>query len=1509
MFVLRYVFSICLFAAVLNGIAIAQQPQSSTEWIKQAKALAEAKKYDEARVAFSRAIAASPREAHVYYFRGMFFKDSLQDLESAKGDFLQATTLKPGDDLYWDELSSVLAGLDEFDEFKKLAISRGQSPLFAKSILRLISAERWQDGLEVLEAYQKQRRMPGYQSPYKASIEDLFEHKHRAILCYGLGRTREGHDAANRYRETAITLSHGTHMPGIVVAIIPVDPVAEFERELATFRTMHTELSPSEFVAMVENFGLLDRLEGTQRSKLLARGSQLQPRTPQDDLSLALWQLTLLEYDLSSAEDSAPIIEKYLSRAKSKQLDIGLAERRWQQTKDRIIKQQTQIEGVRKRLPELVTQVRKAEENFLKSGDWKKAIQAWNRLVADSGNDPEVLVNRFFSQSFQGYADSDLRSSEASKLLESLPADHFGRAPIRQWIAEEPVRAAEADSRKQSDPAEQRKIWNLLVSKYPNLPQAHAARLDSASYRQFDSSAYKTDMQNLARACKEYLRDEANEVDDLLPWLLKIEDGFLRDDRVGVVGAMWDELYALLPECLPIRIHRYCSRASEVSLGTIAAITEGETLLKILGADDPRRSDIYQTLSPRLEDSEDLSVKLRIWDQWIDEFPEHMSPRTGRSKVRLAKHDFPGALKDLKAMVEFLGARHRDGRGDSTSVRVRQEAIQTIQVIETALRPCQSAHEYALRGFALAQLGDDQSSATAFGEVVRQEPDHALARCWFASRLIAIGDFPNAAVEIDKAKALGNYSAEVAACEGAFFQAQGKIDEALEIFNRSIEVLPRIHEVYLRKAMIEFYRGDIESCLFDVYRWSEASHKPLPWTCLLPIRLAKTSVDAAASSLQAPHESVLVSGSSKDAMKRALQHAVLGDVQGAYEILVAARNQFSRDSSAAVLWALATPRTEDRQCVIGDAKPLGLLLPGHPIKLIAPDKRDEVSNQAKAIAKQIRETIRRRIVVVPELISNVESDLQEVTVKSDAKGRRILDPKLQDALLKQGTLDHYAKLLSTAASDSDGVLSGGSMSGISIDPAWKMQSQSLQLMRDIQLLIADAQPVGRRNRLYDLAHQFDGKDSLAQELAKTLLGRGEEQLDQKAWEAAMDYFKPAAVLLPRNNWLVELRISECYLNLGDRMAAIVHLENSQRSLCELEREARQIAAQTESQLVPEKIDGRKVIQRTVTLANKPDSIVAIDVLRRLAELYQSEGDLLSLLELRREWGLIEPNNHLAHANLGSVLLFLGKKEDAEASFQQAIKLDTTGKAATFADQTKQAWDQAQTPKDHHAITLKRLFETAGVRAGENDWEGVFDDLRRAEVQAISTEQKQELESKRWWYRYQAGTYYERKADDVARSGDERRALEILKIGETLTDHWPTLRHSRAYLLPTEDRLDEIARGIERAREIIGAVEERIAVPLQKSLAYMIHDRTRWTFGSAANIDQAILEQAENSIKDAIALDPTLIRARLLLGEILLNLGRDADAEAEFAVILEAEPDQRAVIDKLKRRLRPNTPEP
>lgn len=138
----------------------------------------------------------------------------------------------------------------------------------------------------------------------------------------------------------------------------------------------------------------------------------------------------------------------------------------------------------------------------------------------------------------------------------------------------------------------------------------------------------------------------------------------------------------------------------------------------------------------------------------------------------------------------------------------------------------------ALRGQFLGCIADYEQAQVLAQQLVEDAPTEGI--CWFVQAKIGsiFHRFSEALVDLDRAEALGMERREVEVARAGIFQATGRYDAALEIYQQAAEKQPNI-DTLGKLAALNWERGEIASAerLFAEaqYRYRGVSPLPVAW--------------------------------------------------------------------------------------------------------------------------------------------------------------------------------------------------------------------------------------------------------------------------------------------------------------------------------------------------------------------------------------------------------------------------------------------------------------------------------------------------------------------------------------------------------------------------------------------------------------------------------------------------------------------------------------------------------
>ena len=249
----------------------------------------------------------------------------------------------------------------------------------------------------------------------------------------------------------------------------------------------------------------------------------------------------------------------------------------------------------------------------------------------------------------------------------------------------------------------------------------------------------------------------------------------------------------------------------------------------------------------------------------------------------------------------------------------------------------------------------------------------------------------------------------------------------------------------------------------------------------------------------------------------------------------------------------------------------------------------------------------------------------------------------------------------------------------------------------------------------------------------------------------------------------------------------------------------------------------------LALAADPDQV---DARQALASIFLQMGDIKGAIAETEAVLQREPDNASAHYNLGTVLAAAGRADEGIDHLARAVEL-----APGFAD-----------ARVNLAIALEReeRFEEA--------------EKRYAEALEIDPENVDT---------------WRRRAALLNSLGRQQEAVADLRSAMERAPDDPETLLGLGVVLAKTDQKDE-------ALSILWRVADANAAPQQKALAHR-------TIGQIA-ADQGDLRTAISSLQQAVALQPDLMEAHAALANLLAELERYTEAAEEFAVVVEALPD-------------------
>ncbi len=266
-----------------------------------------------------------------------------------------------------------------------------------------------------------------------------------------------------------------------------------------------------------------------------------------------------------------------------------------------------------------------------------------------------------------------------------------------------------------------------------------------------------------------------------------------------------------------------------------------------------------------------------------------------------------------------------------------------------------------------------------------------------------------------------------------------------------------------------------------------------------------------------------------------------------------------------------------------------------------------------------------------------------------------------------------------------------------------------------------------------------------------------------------------------------------------------------------------------------------------------------ELVRRQPERPEAaEGSLRQAVEL-------DPDDAMAHKNLGNALLDEGRLEEAEASYRRALELDPGFAAAHFNLGTvllEQGKPEEATPSYRRSIELDPVDAEAHILLGNALWE----QKRPGEAEA-SLRRAIELDPDHATGHIELGNMlFDRRVLGEAEAS-YRRALELDP------DH-ATGHYYLGLVLVEQGRLGEAEASYRRALEL---------------------DPDHATARGALRevLRQRLVQEEEASLRGAIELDPEKAASHTGLGMVLGRQGRLDEAERSLRRAIELDPDDAA----------------
>jgi tetratricopeptide (TPR) repeat protein len=325
-----------------------------------------------------------------------------------------------------------------------------------------------------------------------------------------------------------------------------------------------------------------------------------------------------------------------------------------------------------------------------------------------------------------------------------------------------------------------------------------------------------------------------------------------------------------------------------------------------------------------------------------------------------------------------------------------------------------------------------------------------------------------------------------------------------------------------------------------------------------------------------------------------------------------------------------------------------------------------------------------------------------------------------------------------------------------------------------------------------------------------------------------------------------------------------------------------------------------------------------------ADILHDEGRLNEALVAYNRAGMSPPVGEADWAaqvagRRGQTLLELGRPEEAESAFRQAVTLareggDTRGRAQVGLAMALLARGQVDAARG--AAMAAVAAPARGAGAAPSYLALALVEIRSGEMEAAGAALEQSLAADpRYAQAYAWKSYVLRARNDLA------GAHEAAERAVALAPYSATCRQSLAdvYLLegrPTEARrearqavaLSPLSSAphvsLANAELLAGHVEAALREAHQGEALDPRSDRAQYTLG-AAMAAQRRYTGAERHLRRAVELNPALLDARGLLGRVLAQQGQRAEALAVAQGTLELNPDQpsaRAALGQVYRLL-------
>jgi TolB-like protein/Tfp pilus assembly protein PilF len=164
-----------------------------------------------------------------------------------------------------------------------------------------------------------------------------------------------------------------------------------------------------------------------------------------------------------------------------------------------------------------------------------------------------------------------------------------------------------------------------------------------------------------------------------------------------------------------------------------------------------------------------------------------------------------------------------------TLVLAKQAAMKALELDDTL------ADAHASLGGILRQELRYEEALREFRRAIELNPSYATAHRWYAACLGNMGRMKESTEEIEKAHELDPLSPIITINVGETYANNGRIDEAIAVYDKLIENAPDFPFSYWHRALCFMYKGMMEKAYTDAGAWgkslpaevAEAAHKDL----------------------------------------------------------------------------------------------------------------------------------------------------------------------------------------------------------------------------------------------------------------------------------------------------------------------------------------------------------------------------------------------------------------------------------------------------------------------------------------------------------------------------------------------------------------------------------------------------------------------------------------------------------------------------------------------------------